>query len=164
MKYIYINTEWFIYAKKQIFIFLSRSYSTDAFMFEFILHTLFPMGCPDIWRLTDCILSRVGLIFVLLLLSPVMLHCGFCRRLNWCPGLMYYQLISGWLSVYEGGFRFVFSWLTGRCIIRKPFSFLYWHSGCLLHIFMQAFSYPDFFHAEISFLFLCFSWRPSSLA
>lgn len=54
----------------------------DAFMFEFILHTLFPMDCPDIWRVTDRISSRVGLIFVLLLLSPVMLHCGFCRRLN----------------------------------------------------------------------------------
>ena len=35
----------------------------DAFMFEFILHTLFPMGCPDIWRVTDYISSRVGLIF-----------------------------------------------------------------------------------------------------
>lgn len=132
-------------------------------MFEFILHTLFPMGCPDIWKVMDCISSRVGLIFVLLLLSPVMLHCGFCRRLNWYSELMYCQLISGWLSVYGG--CFVFSWLTGRCIIRKAFSFLYWHSGRLLHIFRQAFS-PSwcFFHAEISFLFLCFSWRPSSLA
>ena len=54
----------------------------DVFMFEFTLHTLFPMGCPDIWRVTDCLLSRVGLILVLLLLSPVMLHCGFCSRLN----------------------------------------------------------------------------------
>lgn len=65
-----------------MFIFLSRSYSTDAFMFEFILHTLFPMGCPDIWRVTDYISSRVGLIFVLLLLSPFMLSYCFCSRLN----------------------------------------------------------------------------------
>ena len=65
-----------------MFIFLSRSYSTDAFMFEFILHTLFPMGCPVIWRVTDCISFRVGLILVLLLLFPFMLGCSFCRRLN----------------------------------------------------------------------------------
>lgn len=32
-------------------------------MFEFILHILFPMGCLDIWRVTDYISSRVGLIF-----------------------------------------------------------------------------------------------------
>ena len=65
-----------------MFIFLSRSYSTDAFMFVFILHTLFPMGCPVIWRVTDRISSWVGLIFVLLLLSPFMLSYCFCSRLN----------------------------------------------------------------------------------
>lgn len=142
-----------------MFIFLSRSYSTDAFMFEFILHTLFPMGCPVIWRVTDCISFRVGLILVLLLLFPFMLGCSFCRRLNWHSGLMYYQLISGWLSVYGG--RFVFSWLTGRCIIRKPFSFLYWHSGCLLHIFRQAFSHPDvFFMQRLASCFVAFPDGP----
>ena len=142
-----------------MFIFLSRSYSTDAFMFEFILHTLFPMGCPDIWRVTDCILSRVGLILVLLLLSPVMLSCCFCSRLNWFSGLMYCQLNSGWLSVYGG--CFVFSWLTGRCIIRKPFSFICWHSGRLLHIFRQAFSHPDvFFMQRLASCFVAFPDGP----